>query len=366
MAVPLLDVPAQNGPLATELQQAFSRVLESGRYVLGPEVQSFEAEMAEQSGVAYGIGVSSGTDALLVALMALGIGPGDEVLCPSFTFFATAGSIARTGAKPVFVDSHPDTFNLDVADAEVKLTRHTRAIIPVHLFGQMADMAAVQTFAHAHDLRIIEDVAQAQGATQGQARAGGLGDFGAFSFYPTKNLGGLGDGGMLVTHDEALADRARLMRNHGAFPKYHHEQIGGNFRLDELQAALLRVKLPQLKTWIPQRTENAQHYHEALGDIPGITLPPLDAGHTWNQFTVQLPDKVTRNDLAAQLRAAEIGYEIYYPEPLHEQPCFSEYDPAPCPVASQLSERVISLPIYPELTTAQLTEVADALHTALG
>ena len=367
MAVPLLDVPAQNGPLANELQNAFSRVLQSGRYVLGPEVQAFEQEMAKGSGVDFGIGVSSGTDALLVALLALEIGPGDEVLCPSFTFFATAGSIARTGATPVFVDSLPDTFNLNLSDAAAKITDRTRAIIPVHLFGRTADMEAVQSLADTHDLKIIEDVAQAQGAATPDGKpAGGQGDFGAFSFYPTKNLGGLGDGGMLVTHNPTLAEKARLYRNHGANPKYHHETIGGNFRLDELQAALLRIKHRHLAGWIARRQENAQHYLAALADLEGVLLPDAVPGHTWNQFTLRLTEPGQRDALATHLRDAAIGHEIYYPEPLHAQPCFTQFQADDCPVATALCGQVISLPIYPEMESAHLDEVISAIRAFLG
>ena len=362
MAVPLLDVAAQNLALGTELQDAFNSVLHSGRYILGEEVSSFENESATRCGTVHGIGVSSGTDALLLALMSLGIGPGDEVLCPAFTFFATAGSIARTGATPVFVDSHANTFNLNTEDAHAKVTERTKAILPVHLFGQAADMTAIGQLAKAHSLHIIEDAAQAQGATWEGIPVGGMSDFGAFSFYPTKNLGALGDAGLLTTSNDALAERARLLRGHGAKPKYHHEAIGGNFRLDELQAALLRVKQARLDEWIALRTSNAAQYQSLLAGTPNLILPAAAPGHTWNQFTVRLSNRERRDALAAHLRADEIGNEIYYPKPLHQQPCFAHIPTAACPVAEQLSDQVLSLPIFPEMTEAQVAKVAQSVR----
>lgn len=363
MAVPLLDVAAQNRALESGLQDAFRRVLRSGHYILGQEVQLFEKEMAKRCGVAHGIGTSSGTDALLLALLSLGIGPGDEVLCPSFTFFATAGSIARAGATPVFVDSDADTFNLNTEDASGRVTGKTKAIIPVHLFGQVADMDAVGALAKEHGLKIIEDAAQAQGARCADKPVGGLGDFGAFSFYPTKNLGALGDAGMLVTDDDELADRARVLRNHGAKASYQHEAIGGNFRLDELQAALLRVKLPKLDEWLALRAANAALYQGILANTPGIILPKATATHTWHQFTIRLANRERRDGLAAHLREAGIGHGIYYPKALHQQPCFAHLPPAACPVAEQLAAEVISLPVYPEMTEKQVSEVAAKIRT---
>ena len=363
MAVPLLDVAAQNLALEAELQDAFTRVLHSGRYILGEEVSSFENESATCCGTVHGIGVSSGTDALLLALMSLGIGPGDEVLCPSFTFFATAGSIARTGATPVFVDSHANTFNLNAEDAHGKVTERTKAVLPVHLFGQAADMTAIGQLAKAHSLHIIEDAAQAQGATWEGIPVGGMGDFGAFSFYPTKNLGALGDAGLLTTSDDTLAERARMLRNHGMQPKYHHAHVGGNFRLDELQAALLRVKQTKLDEWIALRTGNAAQYQSLLAGTPNLILPAAAPGHSWNQFTVRLPNRERRNALAAHLRAAEIGNEIYYPEALHQQPCFAHLPTATCPVAEQLADQVLSLPVFPEMTEDQVVEVTQSVST---
>ena len=252
----------RSNALATDLQAAFARVLASGQFILGPEVQGFERQCAEYLGVRHAIGISSGTDAILLALMALGIGPGDEVICPSFTFFATAGCVTRTGAKPVFCDVHPGTFNLDVADAARRVTPRTKAIMPVHLYGQAAEMAALNALARQHGLKVIEDACQAVGATQGSKRVGSLSDFGSFSFFPTKNLGAFGDAGLLTTNDDALAQRATLLRNHGAHPKYYHQFVGGNFRLDAVQAALLAVKLPLLDGYAQRRTRSEEHTSE--------------------------------------------------------------------------------------------------------
>ena len=270
MSVRLLDVNAQNLPLADELRSAFERVLTSGMFIMGPEVTAFEEESARAVEAKYAIAVSSGTDALLLALMAMEIGPGDEVLVPTFTFFATAGCVSRTGATPVFVDVCPICFNLDAADARAKITPRTRAIIPVHLFGQCADMDSINALAREHNLRVIEDAAQSMGARYRGRSCGTIGDAGVFSFFPSKNLGGFGDAGMLVTNDHEFAARARRLRNHGMEPKYFHHEIGGNFRIDALQAALLRVKLPHLPAYSAARAANAVFYRGALGALPGV------------------------------------------------------------------------------------------------
>ena len=275
MPVPLLELTAQNRPLEAELNAAFARVLRSGQYILGPELDSFEKQIAALTHTRHAIGVSSGTDAILLALMTLGIGPGDEVLCPSFTFFATAGCVARVGAKPVFVDSCPVCFNLDVADAVRKVTPRTKAIIPVHLFGQVAEMDGVLALAREHRLAVIEDAAQALGAGYRGRKVGGLGTMGIFSFFPTKNLGGFGDSGMLVTQDDALADKARLLRVHGARARYYHQFVGANFRMDPLQAALLSVKLPHYDTYTRRRRENAAYYTDRLSKFPGVALADI-------------------------------------------------------------------------------------------
>src|SRR5437764_5729623 len=267
MRVPLLDVQRQNAPIAGELRDAFARVLASGQFILGPEVENFENDAAEIAGARFGVGMSSGTDALLVALMALGLGQGDEVICPAFSFFATGGCVARVGARPVFADCRADSFNLDPAAIEPLITKHTKAIIPVHLFGQMAEMDPILDIARRYGLRVIEDAAQALGAQYRGRPAGSLGDFGAFSFYPSKNLGGLGDAGLLVTHHPGLAERARLLRNHGAGEQYIHRMVGGNFRLDAVQAALLAVKLPHLGEYTAKRQQHACEYQRLLGGL---------------------------------------------------------------------------------------------------
>ena len=382
MPVPLFDTKVQNNALATDLQAAFARVLASGQFILGPEVQGFERQCAEYLGVRHAIGISSGTDAILLALMALGIGPGDEVICPSFTFFATAGCVTRTGAKPVFCDVHPGTFNLDVADAARRVTPRTKAIMPVHLYGQAAEMAALNALARQHGLKVIEDACQAVGATQGSKRVGSLSDFGSFSFFPTKNLGAFGDAGLLTTNDDALAQRATLLRNHGAHPKYYHQFVGGNFRLDAVQAALLAVKLPLLDGYAQRRTANATRYTEHFTKLPGVALGNAATaaarivlpfaqpgnGHTWNQYTLRLPGAGRRDALREWLAARQIGTEIYYPVPLHAQACFASLGQtdADLPVSARLAGEVISIPIFPELTAAQQDEVIAAVAEFLA
>ena len=381
MAVPLLDVNAQNLALEGELKEAFERVLRSGQFIMGPDIAAFESEAAKFAGVKHAIGVSSGTDAILLALMALGIGAGDEVLCPSYTFFATAGCIARAGALPVFVDADPVTFNIDIEDAARKVTARTKAIVPVHLFGQCAEMDGVMSLARSRNLHVIEDAAQSLGASYKGRSAGSIGTFGTYSFFPSKNLGGLGDGGMLVSNDDALAEKARLLRTHGSKPKYYHKMIGGNFRLDSIQAAFLRVKLPHYNGYTEKRRANAQYYTEKLSKLPGvvfasdysnqssagakIVLPvsKLECGHIWNQFTLRIPGRGRRDELRRQLTEKGIGTEIYYPIPMHLQECFA-YCKAQesCPNAALLANEALSIPIYPELTFPQLEEVVGAIR----
>jgi dTDP-4-amino-4,6-dideoxygalactose transaminase len=385
--VNLLDLKPQNGALETELHEAFLRVLRSGHFILGPEVERFEKALAEFTGAKYALGVSSGTDAILVALMALGIGPGDEVLCPSFTFFATAGCVARVGATPVFVESCPVCFNLDVRDAAHRITPRTKAILPVHLFGQAADMDGVLALARQHGLRVIEDAAQAMGATYREKQAGTLGDFGMMSFFPTKNLGALGDAGALVTNDAALFEKAKILRMHGMEPKYYHRVIGGNFRLDALQAAMLSVKLPHFNSYTEGRRRNAALYRERLGKLHGVKVArtedcgcakdgaaDIDArvvlpvayahnGHIWNQFTLRVIGAGQREALRAHLTARGVGSEIYYPLPLHEQACFAHlgHQPEDFPWAHRLASEVISLPIYPEIPAEQIEQVCAVI-----
>src|SRR5260221_6729837 len=333
MKVPLLDLKQQNAPLAAELRAAFERVLASGQFILGPEVDELERQTAALVEVKHAVGVSSGTDAILLALMALDIGPGDEVICPSFTFFATAGCVARVGATPVFADSCPVCFNLDVEDAARRITPRTKAIIPVHLFGQSAEMEGVVKLAEAHGLAVIEDAAQALGAAYRGRRVGSIGTIGTFSFYPSKNLGGFAEGGLLVTNDDSLADRARLMRAHGAEAKYFHKIVGGNFRLAPLHAALLSVKLPHLARYSEARMKNACYYTIRLRELKGVAeygeLPARAAfivtpaahshnEHIWNQYTLRVTPGEKwkragnpRDALQKHLTAREIGSEIY-------------------------------------------------------
>jgi dTDP-4-amino-4,6-dideoxygalactose transaminase len=378
MPVPLLDLKAQNLALEAELKSAFERVLRSGHFILGREVTAFEHAMEEFTGAKHAIGVSSGTDAILLALMAADIGPGDEVLCPTFTFFATAGCIARVGATPVFVDSDPVTFNLDPADAERRMTARTKAIIPVHLFGQAAAMDEVMNLAAKRPLVVIEDAAQSLGATYKGKQLGAIGHIGIYSFFPSKNLGGFGDSGLLVTNDDVLAERCRLLRTHGAKPKYHHKLIGANFRIDALQAALLAVKLPHYSTYTQRRRENAKYYTAQLSLIPGVLLsdelgaadPPLVLPvaregnyHIWNQYVLRVPGTGRRDALRALFEERKVGTEIYYPVPMHVQECFSSlaYQPNDLPVSMTLANEALGIPIFPELTRAQLDEVIGVI-----
>jgi dTDP-4-amino-4,6-dideoxygalactose transaminase len=375
----MLDAVAENAALEAELNDAFRRVLHSGRYVLGEEVEQFETRCRDYLGVKHAIGVSSGTDALLLALMALGIGEGDEVLCPGFTFFATAGSIARTGARPVFVDVEEGTFNLDLKDAARRITQHTKAIMPVHLYGRAVDMDAVESLAAERGLLVIEDAAQSFGARHRGRPVGGIGDFGVFSFYPTKNLGAFGDAGLLVTNHDELADLARCLRVHGGHRRYYHDFVGGNFRLDALQAALLNVKLGHLDEYTARRRENAAHYNELLAPLAAkrtdLVLPesPAEEQHVWNQYTLRLKGEAVRSEpgsvrdaLREHLASQDIASEIYYPVPLHRQNCFADLKSDPLPVSERLAGEVLSLPNHPLLTADQRERVAEviAVHFA--
>jgi dTDP-4-amino-4,6-dideoxygalactose transaminase len=363
--VPLLDLSAQNGPLRDEILAAIARVVDSQRFIMGPEVEGFERELAATIGVGHAIGVSSGTDALLVAMMALGIGPGDEVITPTFSFFATAGCVSRLGATPRLVDIDPVTFNANVASVERALSPKTRAIIPVHLFGLCADMDPLLSLARCYDIAVIEDAAQAIGASYDRRQAGAMGTFGCFSFFPSKNLGAFGDAGLVTTSDDALAARARLLRNHGAEPKYFHQQIGGNFRLDALQAAVLRVKAPYLAAWTEARRRNAQRYEALFRDAQldeVLTLPhtPLNRRHIFNQYVIRAPK---RDALRAHLEAAGVATEIYYPVPFHLQECFAPlgYRRGDFPEAEAAADEVLALPIYGELTHEQQAYVVERI-----
>lgn len=365
MTVPLLDLNRQNAALHAELTSAFERVLRSGHFILGSEVEAFERECATFLGAKHAISISSGTDAILVALMALDIGPGDEVICPSFTFFATAGCIARVGATPVFADAHADSFNVDAADVSRRITSRTKAIMPVHLFGQSAEMDPLLALARQHGLAVVEDAAQALGARHRGRACGTLGDCGTFSFFPSKNLGGFGDGGLVATNRDDLAEKIRLLRTHGSKPKYYHKVIGANFRMDALQCALLRVKLPHLPAYTAARQRNAAYYHERLRDVPGLTLPmAADYNeHIWNQYTVRVTGPGRREALRQRLAAAGIGVEIYYPLPMHQQECFARLPNVSLPVSEMLSNEVVSIPIFPELTANERQMVADGIRT---
>ena len=366
MNVPLLDVPAQNGPLRSELVSAFEEVLDSGYFILGPEVEAFEKEVADYLGVSHTIAVSSGTDALIVSLLAAGIGPGDEVLCPSFTFFATAGSVVRVGATPIFVDADEVSFNIDVESAKSRLTSKTKAIIPVHLFGRSCEIGEVMEFAKEHDLFVIEDTAQSLSASFGSQKCGTFGHLGTYSFFPSKNLGGFGEGGLVSCQDDELAERVRQLRNHGMYPKYYHAMIGGNFRIDAIQAAMLRKKLPHLDSYGRARAENAACYLEELAslDEERVTLPlpgTAEEGVIWNQFTLRVHGE--RDALKAHLMDNQIGCDVYYPVPLHQQECFSYLESEALPVSEKLAGEVLSIPIFGELGEERRARVIEVVKS---
>jgi dTDP-4-amino-4,6-dideoxygalactose transaminase len=381
MKVPLLDVRRENLPLEAELTAAFRRVLESGQFILGREVEEFESAAAAVAGARFGIGMSSGTDAVLCALMALGIGPGDEVICPSFTFFATAGCVARLGAKPVFADSCAECFNIDPEGVERLISGRTKAIVPVHLYGQAADLDPILELARRRGIATIEDAAQAFGAQYRGRPVGSFGDFATISFFPTKNLGALGDAGLLVTNDPALADKARLLRSHGAHARYFHETVGGNFRLDALQAALLGVKLPHLPEYTAKRQRHACEYNRAFGGLKGngaveVVTPVThaDRTHIVHQYTLRIRAgdgwkgrESPRDALRKFLAERGIASEVYYPLPLHEQQCFRGLGPFPAlPVAERLAREAISLPVFPEMSEAERNAVIAAVEEFVG
>ena len=381
MRVPLLDVRRQNEPLESEIVAAFERVLRSGQFILGIEVEQFERAAAALAGVRFAIGMSSGTDAILVALMALGVGPGDEVICPSFTFFATAGCIARVGAKPVFADSYECCFNMDPEGLDRLITSRSKAIIPVHLFGQSADIEPILEVARMHRLAVIEDAAQAFGAEYRGRPVGSFGDFATVSFFPSKNLGALGDAGILLTNDAALAEKARLLRNHGMHPKYLHGMVGGNFRLDALQAAVLGVKLPHLAEYTAKRQQHMREYNRAFAALEGgeetaVIIPEAhsDRTHIANQYTLRVQPRERwnrtespRDALRSHLQGRGIASEIYYPIPLHRQACFGDFGPYPeLPVAEALAGEVISLPVFPELMPEEQEAVIKAITEFAG
>jgi dTDP-4-amino-4,6-dideoxygalactose transaminase len=368
-AVPLLDLSQQWTQCRDEALAAITRVCDSQRFILGEEVDAFEREIASMLGVRHAIGVSSGTDALLVSLMALGVGPGDEVITSTYSFFATAGSIVRAGATPVLVDIDPATYNLDPHAVAAAITPRTRAIMPVHLYGQCADMPALAAVARDAGVPIIEDAAQAIGSAIGETQAGGFGLAACFSFFPSKNLGAFGDAGLVTSNDDAFAERVRLLRVHGAERQYHHRLVGGNFRIDALQAAVLRVKAPHLANWTEGRRANARRYQElfAAADLTDrIGLPAEQPGyyHIYNQYIVRVPH---RDRVKAALAARTVGTAVYYPVPFHRQECFAflGYDADAFPHANRAAGETLALPIYAELTDDQLAHVVAALSAAL-
>jgi len=363
--VPLLDVRAQIAGIREPLLKAVEDVLIGGQWILGPAVRELEGRLGRYLSVPHAVGVASGTDALLVALRAAGCGPGAEVVVPSYSFFATAGAVVNCGARPVFVDIDPATYNMAPGQLEAALTSRTRAVMPVHLFGQTADMGPILELCRARSIPVIEDAAQAIGATWGQTPIGGIGDLGCFSFYPSKNLGGAGDGGLITTRSDELAERVRMLRVHGSKQKYHHEVVGYNSRLDSLQAAILNVKLDHLDRWTEGRARNAARYSAAFADLPAIGVP-IESGqgrHVWNQYVIRAR-RGSRDDLQGFLRERGIGTEIYYPIPLHRQACFShlDYREGSLPASEAAARETLALPIYPELTDAQTQHVIDTVR----
>jgi dTDP-4-amino-4,6-dideoxygalactose transaminase len=381
MKVPLLDLKAQYSAIKTEVDRAVAEVMESQHFILGPQVQACEKAIAEYSRCQHGVGVSSGTDALLICLMAEGIGPGDEVITTPYTFFATAGSIARARAKPVFVDIDPVTYNLNPGQVASRVTARTRAIIPVHLYGQMADMEPLMQVAQKHGLVVIEDGAQAIGAEHNGRRAGSIGHYGCFSFFPSKNLGAAGDGGMVVTNDGERAEKLMRLRAHGSKPKYYHKVIGGNFRLDTLQAAVVLAKLPHLDGWTEARQRNAARYDRLFEDcglevarssqyggkdgVKGtadIYYPEVVTNrHIFNQYVIRT---ARRDELKAALQTKGVSTEIYYPVPMHLQECFAYLGCAAgaFPESEAAANETLALPIYPELTEAQARYVVECIR----
>lgn len=375
MNIPLLDLKAHHEPLHKEIMDSIETAFKSQAFILGPDVVKLEERIATYCQTTHGIGVSSGTDALLLTLMAIGIGPGDEVITTPYSFFATAGAVVRLGARPVFVDIDPITFNIDPAKIDKVVTSKTKALIPVHLYGQVADMRAILDLAQHHKFKVIEDAAQAIGAEyrDGQ-RAGSMGTMGCLSFFPSKNLGALGDGGMVVTNDADLAERMKILRVHGGKPKYHHKIIGGNFRLDTIQAAVLNVKLNYLDQWTKRRQENAQRYEvlfqqSGLLDKEKVQIPATiyrESGvkhyHIYNQFVIRVEK---RDQLMAHLKQKGIGTEVYYPVPFHLQECFSflGYREGDFPESEKAAKDSLAIPIYPELAPNKQVEVVEAIKT---
>ncbi len=372
MQIPFFDLKKQFTLLEKEIKSALDEVFKTQQFILGPNVDALEKTIASYCRTKYAIGVASGSDALLLSLMSLGIGTGDEVIIPPFTFFATAGSVSRLGAIPVFVDIDPDTYNIDPSKIEERITPKTKAIIPVHLFGQCADMAPILRIAKEREIYVIEDAAQALGAeykpdkNSYPRRAGEMGDLGCLSFYPTKNLGAFGDGGMVVTNNPSLAERIQLLRAHGSKPKYFHKLIGINSRLDAIQAAILNVKFKYLDKWTEKRQKRAERYNELfqelISSVEGFKIPVIqyENRHIFNQYVIRVPQ---RDSLKRFLESEGIGTDIYYPLPLHIQECYSflGYGRGDLPVSEKASEEVLALPIYPELTDEEQVMIVDKI-----
>ncbi|TDA64562.1 MAG: DegT/DnrJ/EryC1/StrS family aminotransferase [Clostridia bacterium] len=364
--IPVLDLTPEIEALWDELMAAIQGVIKSGQFIMGPNVQAFEQEVAAYLGVKHTIGVNSGTDALVIGLRAAGIGPGDEVITTPFTFFATAEAISQVGATPVFVDIDLRTFNINPELIEPAITSRTRAILPVHLYGQAADMDPIMALAEKYNLKVIEDTAQAFGGEYKGRKLGTIGDAGCFSFFPSKNLGAFGDGGLIATNDDEMAEKARMLRVHGARQKYYNEVIGYNSRLDEVQAAILRVKLPHIDEWNEGRRQAARRYNELLKDIPGIVTPFEDpnARHVYHQYTIRVQDD-RRDELKSHLAENGIGTTVYYPVPVHQLPLYKELSPALL-VAEQLAGEVLSLPIWPGVQEEVLEFVAGTVRAVIG
>ena len=363
---------AATSPSNPRSLESISQIIDSGWFIGGPHVKELEKQVADVTQTQHAIGCASGSDALLLALMAVGIEPGDEVICPSFTFFATASAITRLGGIPVFIDIEPTSFNLDVQKLESLITSKTKAIIPVHLFGQCADMDPIMEIAQSQDIQVVEDCAQSIGATESDRPAGSMGTIGCFSFYPTKNLGGFGDGGMLTTNDDVIADRLRLLANHGMRPRYYHEVVGINSRLDAIQAAVLCAKMNHLAEYSEKRRQNAIRYRKlmlesGLGSTVGVPSTLPRCGHVWNQFTIRVPGG-RRDELRQQLAGLNVGSEIYYPVPLHQQACFAYLSDRNCPLPETelAAGEVLALPIFPELTAAEQAYTVECLTQILG
>lgn len=371
MKVPLLDLTEQNQSLRTEIEAALGRVLDTNGFILGAEVAALEKELAAYCGVKHAIGCASGTDALLLALMAFDIGAGDEVITTPYSFFATVSSVTRLGAKPVFVDIDPQTFNLDVSQIESKITERTKAIQPVHLYGQCADMTVLRKIGEKYGIPLVEDAAQAIGAEENGVRAGAMSEIGCFSFYPSKNLGGMGDGGFMTTESDALAHKLFALRVHGSYERYYHKWVGLNSRLDGFQGAVLRVKLPHLDSWSDARRANADFYREAFKDAgltEQIALPfeRENVRHIYNQFVIRVPER--RDELKTFLAENEIGTDIYYPVSLHEQECFAYlgYRTGDFPESERASRETLALPIFPELKREQQEFVVAKIAEFFG